>query len=186
MSRKKAPKKAGVYAGSFDPVTRGHLDIIFQAASLLPKLYVVVGVNTDKNPIFTDDERTEMMRHEIDTVVRPRLKKAGLSCDIRVERNDGLTATFMEAHNAPFYVRGLRLGMEFDKEYPSLVAGHLEYKDFKPVFLVTTKPDLQIVSSSLAREIGHFNGKSLGHYVTPYVEKKLRQRMGEKGPERNS
>lgn len=181
MTKKASQHTAGVYAGSFDPVTRGHLDIIFQAACLFSRLHVVVGVNPGKNPLFTPDERVAMVRHEIDTVIAPRLQAQGRVCDIYVEKNGGLTAAFMKAHNAPFYVRGLRLGMEFDAEYPTLVAGRLEYDAFKPVFLCTTDPHLQIVSSSLAREVERFGGASIGHYVTPYVEQKLRQRMGEKG-----
>src|SRR5947207_467747 len=113
---------AGVYAGSFDPVTKAHLDIILQAARLLSRLVVVVGVNSEKNPWFTDEERIEMLRHEIEHVVKPQLAAEGIKCDITVEYNTGLTAAFMKANNAPFYVRGLRPGNDFDSEYPVAMA----------------------------------------------------------------
>ena len=89
-------EKAGVYAGSFDPVTKAHIDIIFQAAQVLSGLIVVVGVNSEKNPWFTDEERIEMLRHEIETVVKPRLAAEGKSCDITVEYNSGLTAAWAD------------------------------------------------------------------------------------------
>lgn len=174
--------RAGVYAGSFDPITRGHLDIIFQAAKLMDRLYVVVGVNTSKQPLFTGAERVAMIRAEIADEVLPRLKKMGLSCDIRVAEHGGLTAQFMKANGAPFYIRGLRMGMEFDAEYPALVAGQGEYADFTPVFLCTTDPHLQIVSSSLARELGRFGGKSLERYVTKRVAAALEERIAARGP----
>lgn len=186
MGRKVPDKnKSGVYAGSFDPITKGHLDIIYQAATLLDRLYIMVGVNPGKNPLFTPDERVAMIRHEIDTITKPKLKKNGWKCDIRIEKHDGLTAHFMKAHNAPFYVRGLRIGMEFDNEYPALIAGKGEYKEFTPLFFCTADPLLQVVSSSMARELERFNGKTTGKYVTPHVHKLLRKRMDERSSGNN-
>ena len=170
-------KKHGVYAGTFDPVTKGHLDIIFQAAALMDKLYVVVSVNTAKNPLFSDDERATMVQQDIETVVKPKLAALGLPCNIEVKKNAGLTAAFMKAHNAPYYVRGLRIGSEFDQEYPAVIGGKGEYKDFTPVFLCVTDPALHVVSSTLAREIARFRGDSLENYVTPEVAQKLKERM---------
>ncbi|MDD9901242.1 MAG: pantetheine-phosphate adenylyltransferase [Alphaproteobacteria bacterium] len=185
MTQKKTqspPPKAGVYAGSFDPITRGHTDIILQAARLLPKLHVVVGVNPLKSGgLFTPDERVDMIRHEIETAVKPQLEKEGIACDIKVAKHSGLTVAFMEAQNAPFLIRGLRLGTEFDAEYPTLVANHKEYNKFTPVFLCTTDPHLQIISSTLARELERFSGKSVKEYVSPHVAKKLKKRIDEKG-----
>lgn len=183
MSLPNPPAKthAAVYPGSFDPHTRGHLDIIFQAAAMFSRLYVVVGVNPGKNPLFTPEERADMLRQDIEDHVRPRLIAAGQDCDIRVEKHGGLTAAFMKAHDAHYYVRGLRMGTEFDTEYPALVAGRNEYKDFTPVFLCTTNPGLQIVSSSLAREVARFGGDSLDRYVTPAVQRHLEARVAQRG-----
>ena len=183
MAKKKAQngENAAVYPGSFDPLTKGHTDIAFQGAMIFPRLYIVVGVNPGKNPLFTPDERVEMIRHEVDTIIKPRLAKEGRVCDIRVVKHGGLIAAFMKAHKAPFYVRGMRLGMEFDNEYPALAMAKKEYKKFTPVFLCTTDPHLQIVSSSLSREFARFGGKSLQHMLTPYIAGKLEQRIREKG-----
>lgn len=173
-------EKTGVYAGSFDPVTKAHLDIILQAARIFPRLIVVVGVNSEKNPWFTDEERVEMLRHEIEHDIKPKLAAMGKSCDITVEYNSGLTAAFMKANNAAIYVRGLRPGSDFDTEYPVAMANHAEYPDLMTVFFVASDPALNHVSSSISRELARHHGQSLEHHVTPYVAEKLRARAAEK------
>jgi len=173
---------AGVYAGSFDPVTKAHLDIIIQAARLLSRLIVVVGVNSEKNPWFTDQERVEMLRHEIEHVVKPQLEAEGIKCDIGVELNSGLTAAFMKANNAPFYVRGLRPGNDFDAEYPVAMANRDEYKGLTPLFFIASEPALNNVSSSISRDLARYHGESLNRHVTPYIEEKLKGRAAEKFP----
>ncbi len=140
----------------------------------------MVGVNSEKNPWYTDEERIEMLRHEIETVVKPRLAAEGKSCDITVEYNSGLTAAFMKANNAPFYVRGLRPGNDFDSEYPVAMANRAEYKELVPLFLIASEPALNNVSSSIARDLARHHGVSLGAHVTPYVEEKLKARAAEK------
>lgn len=169
--------KGGVYAGSFDPITRGHLDIILQAARIVPRLIVLVAVNSKKTPVFSDKERMEMIRHEIDQHVKPALAAEGITCDITVDKSSGLTAAFMEAHNAPFYIRGLRPGTDFENEYPIAMAGRKEYDAFQPIFLVASDPSLNNISSSMARELARLHAKSLSTQVTPHVEQKLRNRL---------
>ncbi len=182
MSAKKAfQKKAGVYAGSFDPITKGHLEIIFEAAKLMDTLYVVVGVNHLKQPLFTPEERVAMIEKDIKKELAPRMEEAGINCKIKVRSHSGLTAHFMKAHNAPFYVRGLRMGTEFDAEHAALVAGKGEYEDFTALFLTLTDNELQSTSSSLAREMEMFGGTTLDKYVTPRTAKKLKERITERG-----
>lgn len=176
MDNNKEPK-GGVYAGTFDPVTLGHLDIILQAARVVPRLIILVAVNAGKNPVFTDDERVEMLRHEIDAHIKPALAKEGIICDIAVEKHSGLTAAFMEAHNAPFYIRGLRPGTDFDNEYPIAMAGRKEYAAFQPLFFVASDANLNYVSSSIARELAKLGGKSLSAHVTPHVADELKKRL---------
>lgn len=181
MTDKTTPK-GGVYAGTFDPITRGHLDIIVQAARVMPRLIVLVAVNDAKRPVFTDDERIEMIQHEIDTHVKPLLAAEGFTCDISVKKSSGLTAAFMEANNAPFYIRGLRPGTDFDNEYPIAMAGRKEYSEFQALFFVASDPNLNTVSSTIARELARHGAKSLHCHVTPYIEQKLRERIGPKKP----
>jgi len=175
---------AGVYSGSFDPVTRAHLDIIFQAARMLPRLIVVVGVNSDKDdPWFTNEERVEMLKHEIEHVVKPKLAATGKSCEISVQYNDGLTAAFLKANNAIVNVRGLRPGNDFEKEYPMAMVNHDENPDLMTVFLIASDPALNHVSSTFSRELARFDGQSLEQQVTPYIAEKLRARASERYPD---
>ncbi|MBI3440577.1 MAG: pantetheine-phosphate adenylyltransferase [Proteobacteria bacterium] len=182
MDDKTAQPKGGVYAGTFDPITRGHLDIIVQAARVVPRLIILAAVNADKHPVFTDEECVDMIRHEIDAYVKPLLAAEGVVCDISVEKYAGLTAAFMEAHNAPFYIRGLRPGTDFDNEYPIAMAGRREYPAFQPLFFVASDANLNYVSSSIAREMARLGGKSLSAHVTPYVEEKLKQKLRPPAP----
>jgi pantetheine-phosphate adenylyltransferase len=112
--------------------------------------------------------------------VRPVLKEEGINCVISVEKSSGLTAAFMEANNAPFYIRGLRPGTDFDNEYPIAMANRKEYAAFQPMFFVASDANLNYVSSTVARELARHGGKSLSSQVTPYVEQKLRERLGPK------
>jgi pantetheine-phosphate adenylyltransferase len=173
---------SAVYAGSFSPITKGHHDIILQAARAFDQLYIAVGVNPSKKPIFTPEERIEMIEHDIQSTLQPALQKAGIECDLVATSYTGMTARFMEASNAPFYVRGLRLGTEFDTEYPDIMHSKKVFPGFTPVFFCSTNSQTQIVSSSAARGLCHLREDDvLTDYVTPFVKNKLITRMEERG-----
>ncbi len=89
----------------------------------------------------------------------------------------------MKANNAPFYVRGLRPGSDFDTEYPVAMANRAEYPELTPVFFLASDPGLNYVSSSISRELARHRGESLEHHVTPFVAEKLRARAAEKYPD---
>lgn len=186
MARKNTPKlshtfRRAVYAGSFSPITRGHHDVILQAARSYDELYIAVGINPQKQPLFTPEERIAMIEHDIRTVIAPALAKDGVKCHLKVVSYDGATARFMQAVQAPFYVRGLRLGTEFDAELPSLQISKQMYPDYTPVFFCSTKADLQKVSSTMARELCALREDALlGQMVTPHVQEKLIARMQER------
>lgn len=170
--------RRAVYAGSFSPITRGHHDIILQAARSYDELIIAIGVNPQKQPLFTEAERIAMIEHDIKTHIEPALKADGVQCKLRVVSFEGTTARFMKANDAPFYVRGLRLGTEFDAEFPSLMVSKNIYPDFTPVFFCSTNPKLQTVSSTVAREVCKFGEDDiLEEYVTPHVKDQLITRM---------
>lgn len=170
--------RRAVYAGSFSPITRGHHDIILQAARAYDEVIVSVGVNPQKQPLFNEAERIAMIEHDIKTHIDPVLRAEGVKSRIRVVSYEGTTARFMQAQNAPFYVRGLRLGTEFDQEFPSLQASRAIYPAFTPVFFCALDPKLQTVSSTMARELCRFGEDHiLENYVTPHVKDKLIERM---------
>lgn len=170
--------RRAVYAGSFSPITRGHHDIILQAARAYDELIIGIGINPQKQPLFTEAERAAMIEHDIKTHIEPVLRAEGVKCTLRVVSFEGTTARFMQASNAPFYVRGLRLGTEFDAEFPSLMVSKNIYPAFTPVFFCSTNPKLQTVSSTVAREVCKFGeDQILDDYVTPHVKDKMIERM---------
>lgn len=170
--------RRAVYPGSFSPITRGHHDIILQAARAFDEVIVAVGVNPGKQPLFTDAERVAMIEHDIKTHIAPVLAAEGVKCNLRVASFEGTTARFMQAANAPYYVRGLRAGTEFDAEFASLMVSKSIYPAFTPVFFCSTNPKLQTVSSTIAREVCKFGeDQILGEYVTTHVKDKLIERM---------
>jgi pantetheine-phosphate adenylyltransferase len=170
--------RRAVYAGSFSPLTKGHHDIILQAARAFDELYIAVGINHAKQPMFTDQERVAMIEHDVKTHIEPELKKAGVNCAIKVACYDGTTARFMKAVGAEFYVRGLRLGVEFDQELPGIIVSKSLYPAFTPMFFPSTNPKLQTVSSSVARELCRFReDAALDDYLSPHVKQELIGRM---------
>jgi pantetheine-phosphate adenylyltransferase len=105
-----ADKRIGIYPGTFDPVTNGHVDIIRRAARLVDKLIVAVSVNAGKGPAFTVEERAELLKGDIADA------KNGLSSSIEVVTFDGLLMHFAEKMKAKVIVRGLRAVSDFDYE----------------------------------------------------------------------
>jgi|GEM_PF-730206 len=178
----KAKFNAAVYAGSFAPITKGHHDIILQAAKMFERLYIVVGVNASKKPLFDQGERIKMIEKDVKTHIQPKLKKAGIDCEIIVTAHKGATARFMAEHDAPYYVRGLRLATEFDGESTLVRNSQRIYKDFTPVLFMSSDAHLETVSSSAARELARLGeDKALGEILSVNVKKKLIKRMDDLG-----
>lgn len=106
----------------------------------------------------------------------------GKSCDIEVVQFEGATARFMKEIGAPYYVRGLRIGTDFDSEYPAIRVNQKINPDLIPVLLCSTNPELQDISSTIAREACRVGEDGvLESYVTPHVKEKLIQKMNELG-----
>lgn len=134
-------KKIAVFAGSFDPFTVGHLDVVKRAAALFDELYVLLAVNTSKKYVFSEMTRLEIIRKAV----------AGIS-NVKVETFDGLTVDFMKRVGAKFLVRGIRGAA--DVEYEQTVAWNNQvlYPECETVFL-SSAPEHLIVSSTVVREI---------------------------------
>lgn len=134
-------KKIAVFAGSFDPFTVGHLDVVKRAAALFDELYVLLAVNASKKYYFDEATRAEMVRKAV----------AGLS-NVKVESFDGLTVDFMKRVGANFLVRGIRGAA--DVEYEQTVAWNNQvlYPECETVFL-SSAPEHLMVSSTVVREI---------------------------------
>ncbi len=157
--------RTAVYPGSFDPVTRGHEDIIHRSLHLADKLLVAVAVSQDKEPLFSLDERVELLQ-------------TALGGERRVEvcSFDGLLADFARAQNARIIIRGLRAFSDFDYESQMALMNRQLYPDLETVFLVPAL-HLTYLSSSLVREVARLRGE-VSTLVHPAVDKALKEKFG--------
>lgn len=138
--------KIGVYPGTFDPITNGHLDIIKRAHQLFDKLYIVVPVNMGKSALFTTDERV--------ILIKEVLKDLN---DIEVVSTDKLTVDFASSVNATAMVRGLRMVSDFDYELQLATINKKLNSQIETVFIMSSH-EYSFLSSSAVKEIAKFGG----------------------------
>ena len=149
--------RIGVYPGTFDPVTLGHVDIIRRGAKLVDKLVVGVTTNASKSPMFSVEERMDMVRHEV----------ASIGGDIAVVPFDSLLMDFAEAQGARVIVRGLRAVADFEYEYQMAGMNQQINPRVETVFLMADVA-LQPIASKLVKEIALYGGE-IARVVTPAV-----------------
>ncbi len=152
-----AAERVGVYPGSFDPVTRGHMDIIRRGAKLVDRLVIGVTTNPAKSPMFTVDERLAMVRRET----------AGMAGAIEVVAFDALLMDFAEAQGAALILRGLRAVADFEYEYQMAGMNQQINDRIETVFLMADV-SLQPIASKLVKEIARYGGP-IDKFVTPAV-----------------
>ena len=157
-------KRRAVYPGTFDPVTLGHIDIIERASKIVDELIVGVLNNNSKTPMFTPEERVEMLRESV----------AHLP-NVKVVAFDGLLVDFAKQNNALFVIRGLRAVTDFEYEFQMAQANRIIDKNVDTVFL-TTSNAYSYISSSTVRELASFGG-DISKFVTKAVEKKVKQKI---------
>jgi pantetheine-phosphate adenylyltransferase len=149
-------ERVGVYPGTFDPMTLGHLDIIRRGAHLVDRLVIGVTTNPSKEPMFTVGERLEMVRREVDDI-------PGVS----VVEFDSLLMDFAEREGAGLILRGLRAVADFEYEYQMAGMNQQLNDDIETVFLMADV-SLQPIASRLVKEIAVYGG-SIDKFVTPAV-----------------
>ncbi|HEX7872074.1 MAG TPA: pantetheine-phosphate adenylyltransferase [Sphingobium sp.] len=162
-----ALERIGVYPGTFDPVTLGHMDILRRGAKLVDRLVIGVTTNPSKSPLFSVEERLAMVRREC----------AGLDAQIEVVAFNSLLMHFAEAQGATLILRGLRAVADFEYEYQ--MAGmnqHLNDR-IETVFLMADV-SLQPIASKLVKEIAFFDG-DISRFVTPAVRLDVLNRIAE-------
>ena len=142
--------KIAVYPGSFDPVTCGHLDIIKRSCELFDKVIVAVLNNTQKSPLFSVDERVELIK---------KCTKDIPNCEVK--SFSGLLVDFVHQSGANIVVRGLRAISDFEYEFQMALLNKKLAPDIETVFMVTNLNCLYI-SSSVVKEICHFGGNAEG------------------------
>ena len=153
--------RIGLYPGTFDPVTNGHIDIIGRAVKLVDRLVIGVARNDDKGPLFTTDERVEMLREAV----------SGIDADIVVEPFDTLLMHFAEKLDAAVIVRGLRAVADFEYEFQMTAMNQRLNSQIETVFLMAD-PRHQAVASRLVKEIARLGGD-----ITPFVPSRIAERL---------
>lgn len=161
--------RIGVYPGTFDPITLGHIDIIRRGAKLVDKLVVGVTTNIAKSPMFSDDERLAMVRAEV----------AAIGGNIDVVGFNSLLMDFADRENAGVIVRGLRAVADFEYEYQMAGMNQQLNDRIETVFLMADV-SLQPIASRLVKEIAIFGGE-IGKFVTPPVRQAVLARIAERG-----
>jgi len=163
-SVKRQSPRIAVYPGSFDPVTRGHEDLIRRSLAFVDRVIVAVAVNVAKQPLFTLEERVALL-HE--TVRLP---------EVEVQSFEGLLDEFAQRVGASVIVRGLRAVSDFEYEFQMALMNRTLAPRLETVFLVPAF-DLTYLSSSLVREVARFGG-DVSQLVQPAVQQALRSKFG--------
>ena len=160
-------ERKALYAGSFDPVTNGHLNIIERAAGIFDSLTVVIAVNANKKYLFSIDERLEIMRKATEHLP-----------NVKVDTFSGLLADYVNEHGFDIYVRGLRATTDFENELQmAQMNARLFSRGTETLFLMTD-PQYSFISSSLIKEVASFGG-SVDGLVPEYVVSRIRSKVQE-------
>jgi pantetheine-phosphate adenylyltransferase len=156
--------RVAVYPGSFDPITRGHEDLIRRALTFADRVIVAVAVNVAKQPLFTLEQRVAL------------IQKAAVDPRVEVRSFEGLLADFVRTAGATLIVRGLRAVSDFEYEFQMALMNRNLAPGVETVFLVPAF-DLTYLSSSLVREVARFGG-DVSQLVHPAVNQALKQKFG--------
>ena len=156
--------KRCVFAGTFDPPTLGHKDIVLKCLELFDEVIVAILINPNKRPLFSEEARLAMLR-----------KVSAAYKNVRVLAYDGLTVDLLKRENAKFYVRGIRNGTDYDYEAQLNYINMDMYKEMITVFLPTRQEFLHI-SSSLVKDALKFN-KNVDKYIPEEIRGDLKKYM---------
>lgn len=157
--------KTAVYPGSFDPITSGHLNIIRRAANIFDKLIVCVMVNAGKNPMFTLEEREELIRRV--TLDLP---------NVEVDCSNELLADYARRRGSCVIVKGLRAGSDFENEFQMALVNRKINPELDTMFL-TADSQYMYLSSSMVKELGHY-GVELSDFLPEEIIPDFRRKLG--------
>lgn len=152
--------KIAVFPGSFDPITNGHIDLVHRALPLFDKIIVAVGVNQQKQTLFSLDQRMQWLQEQFKTDPK-----------VEIDHFVGLTVNFCQKRNANYLLRGLRNASDFDYEKTISQLNSIMGKDLETVFLISP-PEFSHISSTIVREIIKGKGD-----VSPFVPQFIAQQL---------
>lgn len=157
-------RSLAVYPGTFDPITNGHVDILYRALELFDRVVVALADNPRKHPLFSLAERKRLIRH-------------ALAGDKRVEVDSfrGLLVDYVRRRGAKFVIRGLRAVADFEYEFQFAHMNRQLAPEVETIFLMTNEDNF-FVSSSLVREVAEMGG-NIGHVVPPVVDRALKKKL---------
>ncbi|MCX7560039.1 pantetheine-phosphate adenylyltransferase [Sulfitobacter sp. F26204] len=161
--------RIGLYPGTFDPITLGHIDIIRRAATLVDKLVIGVAINRDKGPLFSLEERVAMIEEECVSLA----KQTGI--EIVVHPFENLLIDCANDVGAQIIVRGLRAVADFEYEY-QMVGMNRQLNDTIETIFLMAEAQHQAIASKLVKEIARLNG-DISKFVTPSVDVQVRAKF---------
>ena len=161
----KKNEKIAIYPGTFDPITNGHLDIIHRATLLFDKLIVAIAVNRNKTPLFSIEERVEMIKETTKSIQ-----------NVEVDTFSGLIVEYCSMKKAIALIRGLRAVSDFENEMQMALINRKIGQNIETVFLMPSEKNTYL-SSSVIREIASFRG-NVSPFVPEYVKQRLDERLG--------
>jgi pantetheine-phosphate adenylyltransferase len=169
MTQALAPTRKAIYPGSFDPITNGHLDILDRALAIFPEITIVVAGTGQKNPLFTPEERVELIRE----VIAARGYPSG---SVKVDRHPGLIMDYAREKKVHAVIRGLRAASDFEYEFMMASMNKQLNSEVETLFMMTAQ-NLYFVSSSMIKELARYGGDIAGYVskeVIAAVKKKLK------------
>jgi pantetheine-phosphate adenylyltransferase len=164
--------RVGVYPGTFDPLTAGHMDVIVRALKVVDRLIVGVAVNAGKGPLFSIEERTDMVESEV-----ARLRN-GDGSHIEVRSFDNLLTHFVAAVGGTVIVRGLRAVSDFEYEFQMAGMNSRLSPGIETVFLMASERH-HFIASRLVKEVARYGG-DISDFVTPTVRDRILAKLGAK------
>ncbi|HEV8202939.1 MAG TPA: pantetheine-phosphate adenylyltransferase [Pyrinomonadaceae bacterium] len=162
--------RRAIYPGSFDPVTNGHLDIIERGCKLFDEIIIGILVNPDKQPLFTVEERQQMLTEVVNGINKG-------NCTLRVDSFSGLLVKYAVAQQADVIVRGIRAISDYEYEFQMALMNRRLEPGIETVFMMPAET-YSYVSSRLVKEVFHLGGVVTG-LVPPLIEKRMKEKLNQ-------